>query len=141
MYLFTISTFSFENYVIFFYSVSYLFILANVSFDVQKLFNQMKLHVSILALVYWATGILFRKYCLHPYPQCFPSFPSIISSRSCVFFNVYFWFLSQKSNSCNCVVLFLGLLFYSIVYQQFLCQYQVALLLWLCRIIWSQVFC
>jgi hypothetical protein len=74
--LFVLFVFNFFNYLyildinplpieqlgkIFFYSVGHLLILIIVSFAGQKLFNLIQFHLSILALITWAIGVLFKK--------------------------------------------------------------------------------
>jgi hypothetical protein len=54
---------------IFSHSVCYLLILVIVSFDVEKLSSSMQFHLSILAIISWETGVIFRK--LFPVPICF----------------------------------------------------------------------
>jgi hypothetical protein len=47
------------------------------------------------------------------------SFFSTTCWRGFIFSSVCFWFISQRSDGCSCVVLFLGLLFYSIGFHVF----------------------
>jgi hypothetical protein len=53
------------------HSVGCLVLLVTVSFAVQKLFNLRQSHLSILALISWASGVLFGKLLPVPYLQVF----------------------------------------------------------------------
>jgi hypothetical protein len=61
-YVLDINLWSIEELAKFFsHSMGCLLILVVVFFDVQKVFNLKQLHLSILDLISWASGVLFRK--------------------------------------------------------------------------------
>jgi hypothetical protein len=68
------------------------------------------------------------------------NFPRTICWRGCLFSNICFSFLCQKSDGCTYVDSCLGFLFYSIGLCVCFCANTMLFLLWwLCSIVWSQV--